>query len=112
MISTDCPSGPREIVRDGVDGVLVPPNDVDALAAVMDHLMADRAERRQLEAHAVGVVERFSLENMMDMWDEVLIRACRHSLNEGGAATEAHLARHGGLNRRVAVRGAKAGTDP
>jgi GalNAc-alpha-(1->4)-GalNAc-alpha-(1->3)-diNAcBac-PP-undecaprenol alpha-1,4-N-acetyl-D-galactosaminyltransferase len=75
VISTDCPSGPREIVRDGVDAVLVPPHDVDALAAAMDRLMGDGDERERLGTHAVGVIERFNVERIMDMWNELFEQA-------------------------------------
>jgi glycosyltransferase involved in cell wall biosynthesis len=76
-IATDCPSGPREIVQDGVDAVLVPPEDVEALAATMDRLMADDAERQRMGARAGEVVERFGIERISTMWDELFAAARR-----------------------------------
>ena len=76
VISTDCPSGPRDIVRNGVNAVLIPANDVNALARSMDCLMGDETERQRLGANAGEVTERFSLEKIMNMWDKVLTRIC------------------------------------
>jgi len=84
VISTDCPNGPRDIIRDGVDGLLVPPDDVNALAKGMDRLMADPVERQRLGAAAMDVVERFSLEKIMSMWDELVAHTCRRGMGTNG----------------------------
>ena len=54
--------GIGEIVRDGVDGFLVPPDSPDALADRIGRLLADPAERAALGANArQGFIERFDM---------------------------------------------------
>jgi glycosyltransferase involved in cell wall biosynthesis len=71
-ISFDCESGPRDIIRPEIDGLLVPPEEVDALARAMARLISDAALRTQLAAKASEVVERFSSEKFFARWTELL----------------------------------------
>ncbi|PZS07203.1 MAG: glycosyltransferase family 4 protein [Chloroflexi bacterium] len=71
-VSFDCMSGPRDIIRHGVNGILVPPGDVTGLATVLDRLMTDAKERDLLGCRATGVAERFGLDTVMTKWQEII----------------------------------------
>lgn len=77
VIATDCPSGPSEMIRDGVDGILVPTEDVEALAAAIARLMSDEPLRLRLSSRAPEATERFSLDKVMQRWEELLEQATR-----------------------------------
>src|SRR6266545_50958 len=77
VLAADCPSGPRQIVRSEVDGILIPPEDPAALAEGMRRLMEDAELRRRLARRAPEVVERFSLDRVLGLWDTTLEEAAR-----------------------------------
>jgi GalNAc-alpha-(1->4)-GalNAc-alpha-(1->3)-diNAcBac-PP-undecaprenol alpha-1,4-N-acetyl-D-galactosaminyltransferase len=77
VVSFDCPSGPREIIHDGEDGLLVPPNEIDALARTMSRLMSAEDERKRLGERAALVIERFSLAKVAEMWSTVFEQAVK-----------------------------------
>jgi glycosyltransferase involved in cell wall biosynthesis len=72
VISADCPSGPADLIEEGMNGRLVPVEDVGALAEAMADLMSRPEERARLGRAAAGVRERYRQDIIMHMWDECL----------------------------------------
>lgn len=75
-VSVDCPSGPREITREGEDARLVPLNDEAALEQALVELMSSPQERANLGAQgARSVRERYGLEAVLAHWDGLFAQA-------------------------------------
>ncbi|MOA12786.1 4-alpha-N-acetylgalactosaminyltransferase [compost metagenome] len=71
-VSFDCDTGPREIVRDGIDGVLVRPNgDVPALCKALSDVMENDARRQRMAQAATDVRDRFSAARVLQQWQEL-----------------------------------------
>jgi glycosyltransferase involved in cell wall biosynthesis len=75
VISSDCESGPSDIIRDRVNGRLVPVEDVAALASVMDELIRDKPERERLGRAAMSIRDDYAMETIMPRW-EAALRDC------------------------------------
>ncbi len=67
-VSFDCKCGPKDIIDDGVNGLLVREGDVAGLAWAMKKLMLDDDLRREMSFEAAKVGERYSEERIMGQW--------------------------------------------
>lgn len=71
VVASDCGTGVHEIIRPGVDGLIVPRGQVEPLAQALDSLMADPARRAELAQAAPQVCQRFGLERVLGLWDQL-----------------------------------------
>ncbi|WP_417385057.1 glycosyltransferase family 4 protein [Gimesia sp.] len=71
-ISYDCESGPAEIIRPELDGLLVPADSVTELGQALKRLMGDEALRSRLANEALQVTERFSVEKYFLHWEQLI----------------------------------------
>jgi glycosyltransferase involved in cell wall biosynthesis len=67
-------AGTVEVIEDGRSGLLVPPDDVPALAAALERLIGDRSLRERLgRAGRERVRERFGVEAMLRRFETYLL---------------------------------------
>lgn len=72
VISTDCTSGPAEIITSGKDGILVPPADEEAMAEAMLGLLSDEEKRKNYSEAAKRRVQEFGVDRIIRQYCELL----------------------------------------
>jgi glycosyltransferase involved in cell wall biosynthesis len=70
-VSFDCPTGPDEVIDDGRNGLIVPPDDVDAFAAALLRMVEDDELRHRCGPAAAETARAFSMDAIGAMWDEL-----------------------------------------
>ncbi|WP_023588747.1 glycosyltransferase family 4 protein [Streptomyces thermolilacinus] len=86
MVSTDCDYGPREIIKDGEDGLLVPVGDVDAVAAALLRLIEDEGLRRRMGEAALRNARRFDPSVVAERYDALFTELGAGTRRRGAAA--------------------------
>lgn len=71
-VAFDCPRGPREIITDGHDGLLVPPEDPAALGDALVRLIDDEALRHRMAAAAPETARRYAAADVAADWETFL----------------------------------------
>jgi glycosyltransferase involved in cell wall biosynthesis len=72
VVATDCPTGPAELIEDHRNGLLVPTEDVDALAGGLRELMEDAELRRRCAAAAVETARGYGIATVGERWQALL----------------------------------------
>ena len=67
-VSFDFKCGPKDIIKEGENGLVVPDGDIDGLAKAMMTLMRDDELMKRMGEEAKKVVETFSEAKVMDKW--------------------------------------------
>lgn len=67
-VSFDCPHGPRNIISNGVNGYLVEPENIEALAERICHLIENEELRKEMGKAARKRAEDFQEEKIMKQW--------------------------------------------
>ena len=78
-IAFDCDFGPRTILDEGRAGLLVPRDDVDALAGAMARMLDEPELRAGYIANCAAVLQSHSLDAVLREWDDVVDSVSRRS---------------------------------
>jgi len=77
-ISTDCPcGGPKILIQDGVNGLLTPVKDVDAMTKAMDKVLGNPEYAAKLGKQAAEIRKTLSPKKVNEQWENYLVSKCR-----------------------------------
>ena len=75
-ISFDCPSGPRDVIIDGENGVLVPNNNCELFQEKLEQLITvEEDELKKLGDQAFNTVKNWDNEKIISMWDNEIFKS-------------------------------------
>jgi glycosyltransferase involved in cell wall biosynthesis len=83
VIAADCPiGGPAAMIDHAVNGLLVPNEDVEALAAALGRMMGDARLRRRLGEAGHASSERYAMPRIMAAWTTLVQEAAKAAASQ------------------------------
>jgi glycosyltransferase involved in cell wall biosynthesis len=70
-VSFDIVTGPREIINNGIDGIIVENQNCEALALGMERMIVDEEFRKEAGLNAIRNIKRFSAEYICTQWENL-----------------------------------------
>ena len=71
VVSFDFKCGPKDIIVDGENGLIVKDGDLEGLAKAMIKIMEDGEMRRRMSAEALLITEKYSEKRVMEQWTQL-----------------------------------------
>ncbi len=71
VVSFDCPCGPKDIIQDHVDGLLVENGNIDKLAETIIWMIQHPEQRKAMAAKAIDNVQRFKIDQIAEQWKSI-----------------------------------------
>lgn len=71
-VSTDCPTGPAELIKDGENGYLIPINDIDAMRNKLSYLMENQSKIDEFGRKSMLAVQQYEEDHVMAKWNDII----------------------------------------
>ena len=71
VVSFACPCGPRDVISDGVNGLLVPKENIEGLAKALLKLMDSPEQIQIMGENARRKSEDYQIESLASKWKEL-----------------------------------------
>lgn len=68
IISYDCPHGPKNIIKNNQDGILVEHNNIESFSNELSKIIRNEKLRTQMGITAINNVKRYSEDKVMEKW--------------------------------------------
>ena len=71
VVSFDCPCGPKDIIKDGEDGILVENGNIELLASSLSILINDESLRKSMSKAGQKNAQRFNIVHIAEQWRDL-----------------------------------------
>jgi glycosyltransferase involved in cell wall biosynthesis len=78
IISYDCPNGPRNIITDKENGLLVENQNIDAFAKELKQLILNPAQQKEIQVKAQENISKFLDKSIMYQWNELFLKTIKN----------------------------------
>lgn len=72
VISTDALTGPRELIQDGINGLIVPRGDKQSLSLAIKRLIINPKDRFELAQKAPSILQIYQPDKVMGIWEDLI----------------------------------------